>query len=116
MHGFGDFIWTSGKSYSGNYNKDLKEGIGMFYWNNPFEIYLGYWLKGQRDGPAMQITANTKFYSLWENGKQIKTFTSKTDAHAFIINNTNPAYKKYKSFYSLDLEDLVKKYSKKLYY
>lgn len=112
MHGFGDFIWTSGKSYSGNYFKDIKEGLGLFYWNNPLEIYLGYWLKGQRDGPSIQLNGHLRTYSIWENGKQSKTFNNKSEANAFISNMTSYNIK-YKQFFSMDLEDLIKKYSKK---
>jgi len=112
MHGFGDFIWTSGKSYSGFYNKDLKEGLGLFYWNNPIEIYFGYWMKGQRDGPAMQILNNTKTYSIWENGKLQKSFTSKSEALNYSFNSVNFS-RKYKVFFNLDIDDLIRKFSKK---
>jgi hypothetical protein len=116
MNGFGDFIWQSGKSYSGNYVKDIKEGLGMFYWNDPYEIYLGYWIKGKRDGPALQIFghgSNNKTYSFWENGKQIKLYESKSEAISYM--NTLTQYnKKYKLFLYLDLDDLIKKHSRRV--
>lgn len=112
MTGFGDFIWSSGKSFSGFYQKDLKEGLGLFYWNNPVEIYFGYWVKGQRDGPAIQITSNGKFFTLWSCGKQIKQFKNKQEALNYCQSSSNLS-KKYKKFFSYNLEDKVKAYSKR---
>ena len=112
MTGFGDFIWSSGKTFSGSYTKDFKEGLGLFYWKNPIEIYFGYWVKGQRDGPAFQITSNGKYYSLWNSGKQLKQFKNKQEAIVFCqSHNTIP--KKYKKFFLCNLEDKVKSYSKR---
>jgi len=113
MHGFGDFVWSSGKSYSGFYQKDLKEGLGLFYWNNPLEIYFGYWAKGQRDGPAIQINSQQRIYSHWDNGKKVKSFNSKQEASVYVL-NINGVNRKYKVFFDLDLDDMIKKYSKKV--
>lgn len=104
MNGYGDFIWKSGKSYSGFYKKDLKEGLGLFYWKAQSEVYFGFWLNGQRDGPAIQISNNTKFYSFWEQGKQIKLFDSKEDAYAYVFNRPQ----KFKRFFSIDLDPILK--------
>lgn len=115
MHGFGDFVWSSGKSFSGYYVKDLKEGLGLFYWNDPVEIYFGYWLKGYKNGPAIQITSQGKYYSYWENGKQTKLFANKKEGIVF-LQNSNNINKRYRKFFCLKLEILVKLYTQKKNY
>ena len=112
MTGFGDFVWSSGKSFSGYYVKDFKEGLGLFYWNNPVEIYFGYWLKGQRDGPAIQITTQGKYFSFWSVGKQLKLFNNKIEASNYCQNSSN-MLKKYKKFFNLNLEEIIKVFTKR---
>lgn len=114
MHGFGDFIWASGKSFSGQYVKDKKEGLGLYYWNDPTEIFFGYWNKGQREGPAIQINKDGKQYTFWDAGKQIKEFSNKQEGINYCqsVSNMN---RKYKKFYQLPLEDLVRVYTKRKY-
>ena len=109
MNGFGDFIWASGKSYSGYYDKDVKEGLGLFFFNNPVEIYFGYWSQGQRDGPAVQISKDKKTYSYWEKGKREESFSNRIDAGCYCFNKVNVS-RKYKYFFTDDLDDLIKKF------
>lgn len=115
MEGFGDFIWTSGKCYSGFYSKDIKEGLGLLYNSEPLEIYFGYWVKGQRDGPAVLINNHGKYYSFWETGKQVKIFANKQEGVNF-INTSNGISRKYKKFYFLNLEDMIKTFTKRKEY
>ena len=32
MHGKGEYSWTDGRKYSGNYINDKKSGFGVFEW------------------------------------------------------------------------------------
>jgi len=32
MHGKGEFIWSDGRKYVGDYNNDKKHGLGLFIW------------------------------------------------------------------------------------
>lgn len=115
MEGFGEFIWTSGKSYSGFYCKDIKEGLGLLYNCEPLEIYFGYWVKGQRDGPAVLINNHGKYYSIWDAGKQIKIFANKQEGVNYINSSPNLC-RKYKKFYFLNLEELIKTFTKRKEY
>lgn len=112
MDGFGEFIWASGKSYSGFYSKDIKEGLGLFYSSEPLEIYFGYWVRGQKDGPALLVNRHGKYYSMWECGKQVKVFANKQEGINF-ANSYLKQNKKYREFYFLNLEDLIKAYTKR---
>lgn len=115
MSGFGDFIWKTGKVYSGFYSKDLKEGIGLLYNNDPAEIFLGYWSKGLRDGPAILINSNGKSYSYWENGKQTHAFANKHEGEAF-INASNSPKPGFKKFFVISLEMIIRNLSKRKEY
>ena len=110
MNGFGDFIWTNGRSFTGYYVKDLKEGLGLFYWSDPVEIYFGFWLAGQRNGPAYQITDKGAYYSLWQAGKQIKVFLNKEDAK-YYCSYSSKVLNRQKKFLDSNIESLIKVYT-----
>lgn len=115
MSGFGDFIWKSGKIYSGYYLKDLKDGLGLLYNNDPAEIYLGYWSKGQRDGPGILINGSGKSYSFWENGKQTHVFANKQEGELF-VNSHLSAKPCFKRFFVVSLEMIIRNLSKRREY
>ena len=54
MNGIGVFIWPDGKSYKGEYVKDLKEGYGEMEWKDG-KIYKGHWLQGKMHGKGVII-------------------------------------------------------------
>ncbi len=110
MNGFGDFLWSNGRSYTGYYNKDLKEGIGLFFWPDPCEIYFGFWLSGQRNGPAYQITEKGRYYSFWQDGKQIKTYSNKEDAK-YYCNYSSKVPNRQKVFFDLSVEVMIKTFT-----
>ncbi len=112
MSGFGDFVSNTGKAYSGFYNKDLKEGLGLYYSNNPIEVYFGYWKQGKRDGPAIQISEKGKYYSFWENGKQIAYSLNIKEISELLKGKINLP-KKYSIFFTLKLEEKLTIFSKR---
>lgn len=110
MHGFGNFVWSTGKVYTGFYKKDFKEGIGMLFSKENMEIYFGFWLKGIKEGPALCIKNNEKHYAFYEKGRQLKVFMNRQEAIKFLnlYFNGRMAFKK---FFESGLETLTKVFS-----
>ena len=42
MNGKGEYYWTNGNSYKGDYKKDDREGFGVFTWTGGRK-YEGQW-------------------------------------------------------------------------
>lgn len=110
MHGFGDFLWSTGKIYSGYYKKDLKDGVGLLFNRESMEIYFGFWLKGMKEGPALCIKNNEKYFAFFEKGKQFKVFTSRQEAIKFMNLNCNGRID-YIKFLEANHETLTKTFS-----
>mmetsp|Transcript_4482 Transcript_4482/g.6694 ORF Transcript_4482/g.6694 Transcript_4482/m.6694 type:complete len:122 (-) Transcript_4482:1503-1868(-) len=53
-HGYGEFTWSTGSKFKGNYIKDKKKGYGEMHWSDS-SIYRGYWDNGVQDGLGMMI-------------------------------------------------------------
>ena len=47
--GYGEFRWSSGNLYKGNYKNDLRNGYGEMYWTDK-SIYKGNWVNGIQHG------------------------------------------------------------------
>ena len=47
MDGEGNFYWTDGRIYVGNYSGDKKNGHGVFYWADGGR-YEGVWMDGKQ--------------------------------------------------------------------
>lgn len=47
--GYGEFKWSSGNIYKGNYKNDLRNGYGEMYWTDG-SIYKGNWVNGIQHG------------------------------------------------------------------
>lgn len=72
MHGHGYFTWEDGRTYTGQYRNDKKEGIGTFTWPDGRK-YIGHWKDGKQHGKGQYIKANgTKKLGLWSQGKREK--------------------------------------------
>lgn len=104
MNGFGDFIWSSGKSYSGYYKNDLKDGLGLFYWQAKSELYYGFWKNGKRDGPAIKISKLTKSLTFWEQDKQVAIFISTQEAYTFCLAKSQ----KFAKFFKIEHDNIIK--------
>lgn len=46
MDGFGEYRWTDGRIYSGEYREDKKHGYGIYKWVDGRE-YQGNWALGK---------------------------------------------------------------------
>lgn len=111
MHGFGDFKWVNGKVYSGYYKKDLKDGLGLLFNRGGLELYFGFWAKGQKEGPALCINSNERYFAFYEKGKQIKNFTSRVEALKFLNLNVNGKTSYMKFLEATNHEALIKSFS-----
>ena len=65
--------------YDGQYQKDKKEGYGVYHWVDG-RRYEGWWHKGKQHGLGTYIdkTKENVKYGLWENGKRVKWFDEAT--------------------------------------
>lgn len=54
MHGFGEFHWTNGEVFKGNFKNDLKDGYGELDWGNG-KIFKGNYKEGKREGEGIFI-------------------------------------------------------------
>jgi hypothetical protein len=70
MHGYGEYRWPEGGKYIGEYDNNIKEGKGIFYWTNG-RVYEGDFAKGKPHGFGI-ITQNEKKYNVeFSDGKLI---------------------------------------------
>ena len=56
MHGEGRFEWPDGRTYTGAYIMDKKEGYGEMRWDDG-RAYKGAWVGGRQDGPGTYVNA-----------------------------------------------------------
>lgn len=101
MHGFGEYITSdkkiyhgefcessmqgsgylsinnSEKFYLGSFNRDKKEGFGIFVWTQPvFKAYIGFWKNSKQHGIAKFITEKRNKSSLRNSNKDLSTLNS----------------------------------------
>lgn len=53
---------TRYKGYAGEINNQLRDGFGVYYYNNKFFRYEGDWLKGMKHGHGKLIMADGSYY------------------------------------------------------
>ena len=53
-HGYGEFTWSSGSKFKGEYVKDKKRGYGEMYWADG-SLYRGFWDNGVQSGLGIMI-------------------------------------------------------------
>ena len=72
--GFGKFIYQSGDIYEGELKDGNRDGKGTYIFSNG-QKYIGYWLKGKRNGEGILYDKNKKIFKqgLWENGKLVRS-------------------------------------------
>ena len=99
MNGIGLFKWGDGRKYIGYYKDDKRNGFGIFFWSNPFKIYMGFWLNGLQNGLGKVYTSFKEKYCLWEDGKMIKKLSNKKEYDSKI--------KKYLSYFKMTTDDLL---------
>ena len=77
MHGYGEFYWPDGKKYCGYYVNNLKDGLGIFFWNlNQLKVYVGFWHNGEQNGVGLIINESKITYGYWNKGKKEISFKS----------------------------------------
>lgn len=82
-HGFGEFVWSTGSRYKGNYVKDIKEGYGEMFWNDG-SVYKGFWKNGVQDGLGIMIfNDGVRKAGFFANNIFEKPITSKEDLKQF---------------------------------
>src|SRR5690606_35063165 len=77
-HGFGLYVWNSGDSYGGNWDKDLMAGFGS-YNHASGDGYDGTFKNGVKSGLGRYYSSkeNVAYYDEYKDGKVIKTFDMK---------------------------------------
>ena len=87
MNGLGYFNFN-GNKYIGYYNKDLKEGFGIFVWSEiPLKAYIGFWEKGKQNGLGVNINNNIVKYGIWKKGKKEIWLNNEKDIKKYISHN-----------------------------
>ena len=71
MEGKGNFTWSDGRRYFGDYWNDKKHGHGIFEWTDNRK-YEGTWVDGKQHGRGVYTTAEGTFEGEWRHGKRIK--------------------------------------------
>ena len=79
MNGIGLFKWDDGRKYFGMFKDDKRHGFGIYFWNNPLKIYMGFWINGLQNGIGKILTSFKEKYYLWNNGKIEKKFQKNSD-------------------------------------
>ena len=72
------FDWGNGKTYSGDFYEDKKQGYGTFQWPKGIK-YEGGWLDNQKHGMGTIFMENKKRKGEWELGKRIRWITEDKD-------------------------------------
>ena len=67
--GKGIYYWNNGNRYEGDWKNDLKEGKGIYYWNDG-RRYEGDWKIGKREGKGILYGNNgDRYEGDFKNGK-----------------------------------------------
>ena len=97
------------KKYYGNYVNNLKEGFGIFYWNDGYR-YEGFWKGGKQDGYGFIRGSNGDKYGYWNDGKLKEKIND--DKTILFINNSLDESKKKKEYNNFILN--ISKYEKQI--
>lgn len=127
MHGYGYLNINNGeKFYIGSFERDKKEGFGIFIWTNPiFKAFIGFWKNSKQDGIGKYITEkNSKItgtlestvddkkfgykYGLWKNGERVSWMKNFEDAIENLDGNQIQFYNKLQTE-AVDLISLIEK-------
>ena len=107
MNGIGLFKWDDGRKYFGMFKDDKRHGFGIYFWNNPLKIYMGFWINGLQNGIGKILTSFKEKYYLWNNGKIEKKFQKNNDINLQIDKQERNKMKKYNRFFKMNLDDLL---------
>ena len=66
----GKYIYQDGRKYTGNWNKNLKHGFGIYEWPDG-DIYEGFWYNGKRNGKGIKKKGNIQKEVIYKNNKKI---------------------------------------------
>ena len=89
------------------FNNDKRSGFGIYFWNNPLKIYLGFWDNGLQSGVGKILTSFKEKYFMWYNGKIIKKYSSKKDIFLQIDTEDKNSAEKYQKFFKMTVDDLL---------
>lgn len=95
------------KKYNlGFFENDIKEGFGVYLWNNNQEvkIYLGLWKKGKQHGLGKYYNQKGYKFGKWINGERICWLKDKDNE---IYSNMNDEEGLYKQYYMLGYKEIV---------
>jgi len=72
MDGTGEFTWSDGRKYKGQYLEDKKHGYGEFEWKDGRK-YKGNWAYGKQHGKGVYVSANGQEKDgEWYEGRKLK--------------------------------------------
>jgi len=104
MHGYGEFYWSDGKKYVGNYQEDQKNGFGVFFWSiNPVKVFIGSWKDGVQNGLGLILTPSKICYGLWNKAKKVLSFKGLWDMKRYAKENNL----KYNSVFEKNPKDVL---------
>ena len=84
INGIGVFKWNEGKKFFGFYKNDKKNGFGIYNWENPKKIFVGFWINGKQNGIGKFMEKNKVKFGFWKNGKKLKWFNNENEMFNFV--------------------------------
>jgi hypothetical protein len=128
MHGHGYLDINNGdKFYIGSFERNKKQGFGIFIWMNPiFKAFVGFWKNSKQDGVGKYISEkkdlfsdkkkkDKKFiskYGMWKNGERINYLKSLEEVAENLDGNMIQYYEKFR-FDESELISLAESLTKK---
>ena len=107
MNGLGIFKWGDGRKYIGMFNNDKRNGFGIYFWNNPLKIYVGFWFNGVQNGLGKIYTSFKERYFMWNNGKILKKYEEKNDIFLQVDKQERNLIQNYSYFFKMTVDDLL---------
>lgn len=73
LNGIGNCIWQNGDEYSGEFNNDLRDGIGTYKWAATSDVYQGEWKNDLQNGKGVLTRTNgSKITGIWVSGRLVR--------------------------------------------
>lgn len=103
MNGYGEYNWSDGKKYKGEFKLDKKDGFGIYYCDNPsVKVYIGFWKNGKYEGLGKYITRGKSRFGVWSEGVIEKWINELGQEKKYLFGE----YKKFKNYFQYDLEKI----------
>lgn len=65
-HGFGTYTYANGDIYRGNWHKNLRHGVGTYFYKHVAATFKGTWKQGVRVGPVEIHYPKHKYHGYWD--------------------------------------------------